>query len=106
MYIAHLLRDQRNIIYFQHTQKKIEERKQNPNNSLSILLKRPIYVCTFSLFELEKNVMQLLSKAQKKEKHNNFFFKDTPESFVATSNSLKPFYKKNSEKDAMCSSMW
>ena len=76
-----------------HT-KKIEERKQNPNNSPSILLKRPIYVCTFSLFELEKNVMQLLSKAQKKEKHNNFFFKDTPESFVATSNSLKPFYKK------------
>ena len=39
--------------------------------------------------------MQLLSKApKKKEKHNNFFFKDTPESFVATSNSLKPFYKK------------
>ena len=46
--------------------------------------------------------MQLLSKAQKKEKHNNFFFKDTPESFVATSNSLKPFYKKKTLKRMQC----
>ena len=59
-----------------HTQ-KIEERKQNPNNSPSILLKRPIYVCTFSLFELEKNVMQLLSKAQKKKNTTIFFQRHT-----------------------------
>ena len=40
----------------------------------SIFLKSPIY---FSLFELKKNVMQLLSKAPKKKKNTTIFFSKT-----------------------------
>ena len=62
---------------------------------------------TFSLFELKKNVMQLLSKApKKKEKHNNFFSKTHQNPLLQLLIAWNLFTKKNSEKDAMCSSMW
>ena len=103
-YIAHLLRDPRNIIYF-HKKNRRKKRKSKLLQVFSWRALLALYMYFFPIWTREKCYATFV-KSAKKRKTQQIFFKDTPESFVATSNSLKPFYKKNSEKDAMCSSMW